>query len=113
MIAVHHVLAQRRGRPGHAEPVVDRGAASGASLRTFALVALVALFAAIAVLGLRDAAGWVAVTVAAALVVIYPPGATRLRAVGIGFLVCSVAAAALAVTAVRAAPHRDEQAALP
>jgi hypothetical protein len=96
---VHHVLAQRRG-------------ASGATRRTFALVAL---FAAIAALGLHDATGWLAIALAvpAALVVIHPPRATRLRAVGVGFLVCSVAAAALAVTEVRLAPHHDEQTARP
>lgn len=89
VIAVHHVIARHK-RP-----------ASAADLARAA--ALVLLGAAIAALGLRDPTAWIAVPLVAlaALVLIRPPRATRLRAVGIGFLLSSLLAAAYAIASVR------------
>jgi hypothetical protein len=89
VIAVHQVLARHRR------------AASRADVPP--AIALGALCAVIAALGIHDPAAWLAIPLAAlaALVVLRPPRATRLRAVGVGFLLSSVVAAACAVTTVR------------
>lgn len=89
VIAVHHVIARHRRPASLAD--VPRAAA------------LVLLSAAIAALGLHDPTAWIAIPLAAlaALVLIRPPRATRLRAVGIGFLLSSLVAAAYAIASVR------------
>jgi len=94
VIAVHHVLARRRRATSLAD--VPR------------MIALLVLCGAIAALGLHDPTAWFGIPLAApaALVLIRPPRATRLRAVGIAFLLGSVVAAASAVTAVRLTDHR-------
>jgi hypothetical protein len=96
VIAVHHVLARHRHAASRAD--VPR------------VIALVVLCIAIVALGLHAPTAWLAIPLAglAALVVIRPPRATHLRAVGIGFLVSSVVAAATAVITVRLTDHRPE-----
>jgi len=96
VIAVHHVLARHRHAASRAD--VPR------------VIALVVLCVAIVALGLHEPTAWLAIPLAglAALVLIRPPRATRLRAVGIGFLVSSVVAATSAVMTVRLTDHRPE-----
>ena len=98
VIAVHHVIARHQRASSLAD--VPRA------------LALTLLCAAIAALGLHDPTAWFAIPLAAlaAVVLARPPRATRLRALGIGFLVLSLAAAAFAIVTVRSdlntrAPH--------
>jgi hypothetical protein len=90
VIAVHHVLAGHRHR-----------ASISLSPRLAMLGALCVLTIA---LGLHDPVGWLAMSLLlpAALIVIWCPSATRLRALGIMFLVSSIAAMTYAVLATRA-----------
>jgi len=89
VVAVHRVLAHHRRAGAH-------GAAGSALAVGAACVALVAL-------GWRAPAAWFAspLVALAAAIVVHPPRATRLRAIGVGFLVSSIVAGAGAVIAVR------------
>jgi YwiC-like protein len=95
VIAVHHVLAgHRRPAPGR-----DRRHRS-TSVRA---IVVAGLGAAITGLAVRAPVAWFATPLVglAAAILVRPPRATRLRAIGIGFLICSVVSAAWAVTVVR------------
>ncbi|HEU4734570.1 MAG TPA: YwiC-like family protein [Kofleriaceae bacterium] len=107
VIAVHHVLAHHR-HESRKLPTAWSDALLG--LATLALPG-----AAIAALAVFDRVAWLALPLAAlaAVVVLWSPRATRLRTIGIAFLVSSVIAGAASVAIVRLADRGAEIAAHP
>ena len=95
VIAVHHMIARHR----HARPPADARAGIVIVLLCAALTAWIAAFP----------SAWFAIPleIAAVLVFIWVPRATRLRAVGMVFLASSIVAALCAITTVRENIHDD------